>query len=273
LRRVKPQICPNSTTNAVAIIAKTPAPALAADRVICIDVPTSALPDVGPELVPASYDDQKKHAANLSDEQLCDLLERTFAPAKRAIAYNLPYLAEARSRFMQRGRRVPLAGRPSWSEWISTNLGISDRHVRRLLAKYRIETGQQPVAEPSKPKSRHTKKILPSTFAKKGVKLAKLVMKGDLEAAKQLAATMLAEEKNVKAVPAATTPAPVFQCGGCKDLHSGIADVLKGSPEKTIDEVASQCGVKPVTVRQAAIRYGLTPPVMSTGKEEVCYVA
>lgn len=226
-----------------------------------------------PEVVPVSYDDQKKHAANLSDKQLCDLLERTFAPAKRAVAYNLPYLAEARSRFMQRGRRVPIPGQPSWSEWISNNLGISDRHVRRLLAKYRIEIGQQPVAEPSKPKSRRTKKILPATFAKKGAKLAKLVMTGDLEAAKQLAATMLAEEKNVKAVPAATTPAPAFQCGGCKDLHSGIAEVLKASPEKTIDEVAYQCGVKPATVRQAAIRYGLPPSLAIQSTPEVFHVA
>jgi AraC-like DNA-binding protein len=225
-----------------------------------------------PEVVPVSYDDQKKHAANLSDEQLCDLLEGTFAHTKRVIAYNLPYLAEAQARFMQRGRRISIPGRPSWSEWISTNLGISDRHVRRLLAKYRIATGQQqPVAEPSKPKSQRAKSVLPATFAKKGVKLAKLVMMGDLEAAKQLAAAMLAEEKNVKAVP--TTAAPVFQCGGCKDLHSGIAEVLKASPEKTIDEVAYQCGVKPATVRQAAIRYGLPPSLAIQNTQEESHVA
>lgn len=159
LRDVKPQICPNVATDAAAIIAGTPSPALAADRVIYIDVPKTVLPDIGPEVVPVSYDDQEKHASSLTDAQLCDYLEHTFAPTKRNISYNLPYLAEARTRFMQRGRREPIAGRPSWSEWISNNLGISDRHVRRLLSNYRIATGQQPVTEPSKPKSRHTKKL------------------------------------------------------------------------------------------------------------------
>jgi hypothetical protein len=231
------------------------------------------LPDISPEVTPVSYDDQKKHAKSLNDEQLCDFLERTFAPVKRAIAYNLPYLAEARMRFMQQGRRVPVCGQLSWTEWISNNLGISDRQVRRLLAQYRIETGQQPVAEPGKPKSSlRTKKVLPATFAKKGVKLAKLVLEGDFEAAKQLAAAMLDEEKNVKTAPVAAS-APALPCRGCKDLHSGIAEVLKGSPDKTIDTVACECGVSPVVVRQAATRYGLTPSVMSPSAQVECHVA
>jgi hypothetical protein len=145
-----------------------------------------------PEVAPVSYADQKKHAASLNDIELCDFLEVTFAPAKRAVAYNLPYLAEARERFAKQGRRLPVSGQPSWSEWISDNLGISDRHVRRLLVKYRIETGQQPVAKPSKPKSRDAKKILPS------------MTKTDLGAAvrRKLVATVETAERYIRVLEA-----------------------------------------------------------------------
>ena len=143
-----------------------------------------------PEVAPVSYADQKKHAASLTDAELCEFLEETFAPAKRAVAYNLPYLAEARERFAKQGRRLPVSGQPSWSEWISDNLGISDRHVRRLLVKYRIETGQQPIAKPSK--SRRAKKILPS------------MTKADLGAAvrRKLVATVETAERYIRVLEA-----------------------------------------------------------------------
>ena len=47
---------------------------------------------------------------------------------------NIAYIREARERFADPGRRVPVPGRPTFTEWIRQNLGISDRHVRRLLA-------------------------------------------------------------------------------------------------------------------------------------------
>jgi len=47
---------------------------------------------------------------------------------------NVPYIREAHERFAHPGRRVPVPGQPTFTEWIRRNLGISDRHVRRLLA-------------------------------------------------------------------------------------------------------------------------------------------
>jgi hypothetical protein len=41
---------------------------------------------------------------------------------------------EVRERFAHPGRRIPIPGRPTFTQWIRQNLGISDRHVRRLLA-------------------------------------------------------------------------------------------------------------------------------------------
>jgi hypothetical protein len=226
-----------------------------------------------PEVAPASYDEQKKHAASLNDAELCDFIERTFAPAKRAIAYNLPYLAEARERFTKQGRRLPVSGQPSWSEWISDNIGISDRHVRRLLAAYREQSETSSSAKPEKSKSPRNRKVLPTAIAKKGVKLAKLVIAGDSEAAKQLAATILAEAKNVQAVPVSASTSAITQCRGCEQLHSGIADALAASPEKSITDVARECGVSPVVIRQAATRYGLSCSLTSATRTEEFHVA
>ncbi len=48
-----------------------------------------------------------------------------------------PYIREARDRFAHPGRRVPIPGQPTFTQWIRQNLGISARHVRRLLAAAR----------------------------------------------------------------------------------------------------------------------------------------
>ncbi len=104
------------------------------------------------------------HAASMSPEALCQHIEIVFAPAKKALKENLPYLDEAHKRFSQPGRRIPVSGKPTWGEWIDTNLGISDRHVRRLLAQYRIETGQSAPTQ-SKPRCRRAKHAVVKTSA------------------------------------------------------------------------------------------------------------
>lgn len=47
----------------------------------------------------------------------------------------IPYLREARRRWAQPGRRVPVPGRPSWSEWITQGLHVTPRRVQQLLSE------------------------------------------------------------------------------------------------------------------------------------------
>lgn len=45
----------------------------------------------------------------------------------------MPFLREARDRFARPGRRVPVAGEPTWTEWVEQNLGVTVRRVQQLL--------------------------------------------------------------------------------------------------------------------------------------------
>lgn len=74
------------------------------------------------------------HAASLTDQQLVEHVQSKLRPVGQTLMSNIAYIREARNRFAQPGRRVPTAGRPTFTRWIRENLGISDRHVRRLLA-------------------------------------------------------------------------------------------------------------------------------------------
>jgi len=71
----------------------------------------------------------------MTDQELVQHVQNTLRPLGQTLLINLAYLREARNRFAQPGRRVPIAGRPTFTQWIKENLGISDRHVRRLLAR------------------------------------------------------------------------------------------------------------------------------------------
>jgi len=70
----------------------------------------------------------------MTDCELVVFIESKLVPVGETLKKNIAYLREARNRFAQPGRRVPIAGRPTFTQWIKENLGISDRHVRRLLA-------------------------------------------------------------------------------------------------------------------------------------------
>jgi hypothetical protein len=68
-------------------------------------------------------------ARTLSDAELLDRCVQGFKRLRELI----PYLREARRRWAQPGRRVPVPGRPSWSEWITQNLHVTPRRVQQLL--------------------------------------------------------------------------------------------------------------------------------------------
>ncbi len=78
--------------------------------------------------------DKQAHAASMTDQELVEHVQNKLRPLGQTLLINLAYIREARNRFTQPGRRVPIAGRPTFTQWIKENLGVSDRHVRRLLA-------------------------------------------------------------------------------------------------------------------------------------------
>jgi hypothetical protein len=65
----------------------------------------------------------------LSDAELVDKCVLGFKKLRELI----PYLREARRRWAQPGRRVPVPGRPCWTEWITQNLHVTPRRVQQLL--------------------------------------------------------------------------------------------------------------------------------------------
>ena len=65
----------------------------------------------------------------LSDAELVDKCAQGFRKLRELI----PYLREARRRWAQPGRQVPVPGRPCWTEWIKQNLHVTPRRVQQLL--------------------------------------------------------------------------------------------------------------------------------------------
>jgi DNA (cytosine-5)-methyltransferase 1 len=73
--------------------------------------------------------DPETVAKALSDSELVEKCVQGFRDLREA----LPYLMEARLRFAQPGRRVPVPGNPTWTEWVQTNLHVTVRRVQQLL--------------------------------------------------------------------------------------------------------------------------------------------
>jgi hypothetical protein len=60
-------------------------------------------------------------AKALSDSELVEKCVQGFRDLREA----LPYLREERHRFSQPGRRVPVPGNPTWTEWVQVNLHVT----------------------------------------------------------------------------------------------------------------------------------------------------
>jgi DNA (cytosine-5)-methyltransferase 1 len=73
--------------------------------------------------------DPETVAKALSDSELVEKCVQGFHDLREAI----PYLREARNRFAQPGRRVPVPGNPTWTEWVHNNLHVTVRRVQQLL--------------------------------------------------------------------------------------------------------------------------------------------
>ena len=75
--------------------------------------------------------DPAQHAKMLDDEELIERCVQGFCELREII----PYLREARDRWAQPGRRVPVPGKPTWTEWVETNLHVTVRRVQQLLSE------------------------------------------------------------------------------------------------------------------------------------------
>jgi hypothetical protein len=77
----------------------------------------------------------------LSDQDLIAHLRRdTFGPIKglyKRLKAQLPYIREARKRWGKKfqGRRVPVPGKSSWTEFCEQELGVSVRTIQKWLAE------------------------------------------------------------------------------------------------------------------------------------------
>ena len=73
--------------------------------------------------------------AKLSNHQLIAYLRKHFfGPAKRLWRDHLPYMRLAHKRFSQPGRRIPIKGRPTWTQFCKLELGVDIRTVQRWLS-------------------------------------------------------------------------------------------------------------------------------------------
>jgi DNA (cytosine-5)-methyltransferase 1 len=75
--------------------------------------------------------DPETVAKALSDSELVERCVQGFRKLREIV----PYLREARDRFAQPGRRVPVPGNPSWTEWVQGNLHVTVRRVQQLLSE------------------------------------------------------------------------------------------------------------------------------------------
>jgi hypothetical protein len=79
--------------------------------------------------------------SRLSDKDLIAHLRKdTFGPIKglyKRLKAQLPYIREARKRWGKtfQGRRVPVPGKPSWTEFCEQELGVSVRTIQKWLAE------------------------------------------------------------------------------------------------------------------------------------------
>jgi DNA (cytosine-5)-methyltransferase 1 len=75
--------------------------------------------------------DPEGFVKTLTDSELVEKCVQGFRRLKEIV----PYLRESRERFAQPGRRVPVAGNPTWTEWVEQNLGVTVRRVQQLLCE------------------------------------------------------------------------------------------------------------------------------------------
>jgi hypothetical protein len=72
-----------------------------------------ASPQVSSTFVLPDFD-RARHAASMTDQELVEHVQSKLRPVGQTLMSNIAYIREARNRFAQPGRRVPIAGRPTF---------------------------------------------------------------------------------------------------------------------------------------------------------------
>ncbi len=94
--------------------------------------------------------------------------------------------------------------------------------------------------------------ITPVTLMKKQRWGKILNTQTDEKAASSVTPTVESQKKPVASLRVLPSPMP---CGGCKDMHFGIAEMAKADPAMSDEELAAKSGCDVTIVRQAKTRY------------------
>lgn len=228
----------------------------------------------------------------LSDAELLDKCVQGF----RRLRDLIPYLREARRRWAQPGRRVPVPGRPSWSEWITQNLRVTPRRVQQLLSEpseissrgqkvprslgkgdwralFKLTEKQMAkVFGPLQDRERFADAVqsfaqaVADRFGERHGRVevsVAVTSRGNQNSRPKQNRRVVARTQNssmngsATLLPILSTQKPFPQdCGGCADMHLGIARHIQKNGG-TDEEVGKACGVSLAIVRQARVRHAL----------------
>lgn len=225
----------------------------------------------------------------LSDAELVDKCVQGFKRLRELI----PYLREARRRWAQPGRHVPVPGRPCWTEWITQNLHDSPRRVQQLLNEPSEipSQGQKASRKLGKGDWRALLKLTEKEMAKvfgpleSGERFAEAVQQfaqaladrfGERHGRVKVSVAVTSRRKqNARSKPYRRSLAeksrdlpsnrdftllPILalpqDCGGCGEMHFGIAKFISENGG-TDEQVAQACGVSLAIVQQARVRHML----------------
>lgn len=238
---------------------------------------------------------------SLSDAALLDKCVQGF----RKLRDLIPFLREARRRWAQPGRRVPVPGRPTWTQWITQNLHVTPRRVQQLLSEPSeiSSQGQKAPASLGKGDWRALFKITEKQMAKvfgpleSGDRFAEAIQlfaqavadrfgerHGKVEVSVAIedrrkrnsrsnCRPSLARKSRNPQLNGGSALLPILQsqissqqdCGGCADLHLGIARHIQ-KKGGTDQEIATACGVSLAVVRQARVRHMLLEQPQGNGR-------
>jgi hypothetical protein len=228
----------------------------------------------------------------LSDAELLEKCVQGFKKLRELI----PYLREARRRWAQPGRRVPVPGRPSWTEWITQNLHVTPRRVRQLLsepaevsaasqkAPHRLGKGdwqalfkatEKQMAkvfgplEDSKRFAEAIQNFVQAVADRFGERHGKIEVSVAIENRRkrnrrskpsrpslERASRDLPSNSSSMLLPILSAQKSPQDCGGCGEMHLGIAKFISENGG-TDEEIAKACGVSLAIVRQARVRHML----------------